>query len=131
MTCNSATYRLTVEVNLDVGNEEASSNDGTAAFKLVVAIRKNLSFPPNAVLNFATRSGWTKLLIASLTVGCSFTRSSCAPALVSGRIVDDSTGRLIPARIEIRSKAGKWFFPDSVGGSAVRYQKQNWINTNA
>ena len=54
-------------------------------------------------------------------------------ALVTGEVVDGSTSRLVPSRIYIQSQAGKWFWPESASsqGSAVRYEKRNWINPNA
>lgn len=54
-------------------------------------------------------------------------------AAVTGEIVDSRDGRLIPARLYIQSDDGRWFFAESgsAGGSAIRYEKRNWINTNA
>src|SRR5438876_6414552 len=54
-------------------------------------------------------------------------------ATVTGEIVDSDGGRLIPARLYIQAGDGRWFFAESVlpAGSAVRYEKRNWINTNA
>ena len=54
-------------------------------------------------------------------------------ALVTGEIVDQSTGKPLPARLYIQSDAGRWFFPTSSapGASAVRYQKQAGKATNS
>ena len=67
---------------------------------------------------------------AGLTIA--FAPIRLAAVTVTGEVIDDKTGRVIPGRIYIRSDSGKWFFPQSASpeGSAVRYQRQNWINTN-
>lgn len=43
-----------------------------------------------------------------------------------GQILDAKTGKLIPARIYVRSSQGKWYFPKSASpkGSAIAYRKQ-------
>ncbi len=53
--------------------------------------------------------------------------------LVDGEIVDDGSGKPLAARIYIHGANGIWHFPKSASasGSAVRYEKRNWINTNA
>jgi len=50
-----------------------------------------------------------------------------------GVVVDHKTGRPLPARIYIRSTEGAWHFVRSASpdGSAVRYEKQNWVNKDA
>lgn len=50
--------------------------------------------------------------------------------LIEGEIRDAQSNQPIPARIYIRHSAGQWHFPKSPGGSAVRYERINWINTN-
>ncbi|MGE4180489.1 MAG: hypothetical protein AB7J34_11745 [Limisphaerales bacterium] len=52
---------------------------------------------------------------------------------VTGRIIDATTREPIPARIYIQHEDGRWFFPESAdpAGSAIRYEKRNWINTNS
>jgi hypothetical protein len=54
-------------------------------------------------------------------------------AVVTGEIVDSLTGRLVPARLDIQGGDGRWFFAEAASpdGSAIRYEKRNWINTNA
>src|SRR5262245_29373359 len=54
-------------------------------------------------------------------------------ATVTGEVTDASTGQTIPSRVYIRHAHGRWLFPESTSsqGSAVRYQKRNWLNTNA
>ncbi|MCG8649982.1 MAG: CehA/McbA family metallohydrolase [Pirellulales bacterium] len=49
---------------------------------------------------------------------------------VSVQIVDADTGKPIPARLYLRDQSGQHYFFQSSSelGSAVRYQKQNWIN---
>lgn len=55
------------------------------------------------------------------------------PTLVTGRLVDDATGQPIPGRVYIQRADGRWSFPTSAvpSGSAVRYERRNWANTNA
>src|SRR5262245_20463081 len=54
-------------------------------------------------------------------------------AVVTGKIVDLGSGELIPARLYVRADDGRWLFAESASpaGSAIRYEKQNWVNTNA
>src|SRR5262245_59545563 len=52
-------------------------------------------------------------------------------ATVTGEIVDSRSGQLIPARLYIQAEDGRWFFATSPDGSAIRYEKRNWVNTNA
>jgi hypothetical protein len=42
-------------------------------------------------------------------------------------------GMCIPARLYVQSHEGRWFFAESTSatGTAFRYDKQNWVNTNA
>jgi len=51
-------------------------------------------------------------------------------AQVTGRIVDAETGDMLPARLYIQGPNGGWQFATSAapGGTAVRYEKQNWLN---
>ncbi len=48
-------------------------------------------------------------------------------------VVDDDSGTPLAARLYLESTEGKRFFfqTDAAGGSAVRYEKQNWINKNS
>jgi hypothetical protein len=59
--------------------------------------------------------------------------NSLDAATVTGEIVDSASERLIPARLYIEAEGGRWFFAESASdaGSAIRYEKRNWINTNA
>ena len=52
---------------------------------------------------------------------------------VTGEVVDEASGQVIPARIYIQRDDGRWFFPESAKpeGSAIRYEKQNWVNKNS
>jgi hypothetical protein len=54
-------------------------------------------------------------------------------ATLTGRVVDDATHRPIPSRVYIQAQTGEWLFPQSASleGSAIRYEKRNWLNTNA
>ncbi|MBN2507206.1 MAG: CehA/McbA family metallohydrolase [Verrucomicrobia bacterium] len=58
--------------------------------------------------------------------------ASPAPTL-TGEVLDEATGKLIPSRLYIQHADGRWFFPESAvsGGSAIRYERRNWLNTNA
>ncbi|TAG10871.1 MAG: hypothetical protein EAZ42_02305 [Verrucomicrobia bacterium] len=47
---------------------------------------------------------------------------------VRGHVIDAASGRPLPSRITLRNLAGSWFFPQSDGGSAVRYEKRNFRN---
>ncbi|HMJ66652.1 MAG TPA: CehA/McbA family metallohydrolase, partial [Candidatus Binatia bacterium] len=52
--------------------------------------------------------------------------------LVEGQIVDAQTGSPLAARLYIQGADGAWYFPKSASGqgSAVRYERRNWINSN-
>ena len=54
-------------------------------------------------------------------------------ATVTGEIFDARSRQPIPARLYIQADDGRWFFAESASpaGSAIRYEKQNWVNTNA
>jgi len=54
-------------------------------------------------------------------------------ALLRGQVVAERTGRPLPSRVYINGEDGKWYFPRPAAaeGSAVRYEKRNWANTNA
>jgi hypothetical protein len=54
-------------------------------------------------------------------------------AIVTGEVVDDASGQAIPSRVYLRGEDGRWFFPESAAaaGSAIRYERRNWINTNS
>src|SRR5262245_40777449 len=59
--------------------------------------------------------------------------TSLQATVVTGDIVDARSDAAIPARLYIQSDAGRWFFTESASpaGSAIRYEKRNWVNTNA
>jgi hypothetical protein len=52
---------------------------------------------------------------------------------VTGEIVDARSGQPIPARLYIQAGDGRWFFATSASanGSAIRYEKRNWVKTNS
>jgi hypothetical protein len=52
---------------------------------------------------------------------------------VTGRITDADTGQPLPARVYVQHDDGRRFYLSSADprGSALRYERQNWINTNA
>jgi hypothetical protein len=49
--------------------------------------------------------------------------AALASTEVQGTILDDQTGRPIPARVHIQSAEGRWHLVDSVGGNAVHYER--------
>ena len=52
---------------------------------------------------------------------------------VVGEVVDDASDQPIPSRLYIQHADGHWLFPESAApqGSAIRYERRNWLNTNA
>jgi len=56
--------------------------------------------------------------------------SAAALTQVQGEIVDADTGNLIPARLYIKRKDGRFFFARSASarGKAIPYKRRNWIN---
>ncbi len=49
------------------------------------------------------------------------------------QVVDAASGQPIPSRVYVQGDDGAWHFASPVGlqGSAVRYQKRNWINKDS
>lgn len=58
---------------------------------------------------------------------------AAARVTVTGSVVDAATAEPLPARVYLRRADGRWFFPESAaaGGSAIRYERQNWVNPDA
>ena len=52
-------------------------------------------------------------------------------ARVTGQILDAASWKPVASRLYIQSSGGEWFFAESIGGSAVRYAKTNWMNPRA
>ena len=52
-------------------------------------------------------------------------------ARVTGQMLDAASGKPVASRLYIQSSGGEWFFAESIGGSAVRYAKTNWVNPRA
>lgn len=52
---------------------------------------------------------------------------------VTGRVVDEATREPVPCRLYLQGADGRWHFPESasVAGSAIRYERQNWVNRSA
>jgi hypothetical protein len=74
------------------------------------------------------------LILASVGLSLSFLQTEPAvAATVIGQVMDAGTQRPTASRVYIQNQAGQWFFAESVSpqGSSVRYEKRNWVNTNA
>ncbi len=71
--------------------------------------------------------------LLACTPGPGWTADAPVTNTVTAEVIDDITGHLAPARVYIRSKDGKWFFPRAVGrqASVLRYERRNGANTNA
>ena len=56
-----------------------------------------------------------------------------SPTLVTGKIHDTASGRIVPARLYIQNERGDFFFAESAAtnGSAVRYDRQSGFNKRA
>lgn len=72
---------------------------------------------------------WLPLLCGA----ASATATAHAQTTLLGDITDAATGRPVAARVYIQGEDGRWHFAKSAvaEGSAVRYEKRNWVNTNA
>ena len=57
--------------------------------------------------------------------------TSLHAASLLGKIVDEQSGAYLAARVYVENAKGEWFFVESAeaGGSTVRYDKTNWIQT--
>ena len=68
----------------------------------------------------------------TLLVACSMSKAENV-TLLNGQIVDANSGKLLACRIYICDENGQWYFPRSASpnGSAIVYQKQNWVNKNS
>jgi hypothetical protein len=53
--------------------------------------------------------------------------------VVTGEVVEEASGQPIASRVYIQHADGRWFFPESASaqGTAFRYERRNWINTDA
>ncbi|MBM4001494.1 MAG: hypothetical protein FJ297_18495 [Planctomycetes bacterium] len=83
---------------------------------------------------FALRTGF---VLASFAACCAiesaYATTAMAQTPVRLRIVDRATQRPLAARVHLRREDGSWHFfrTADTGGSAVRYEKQNWINAGS
>jgi hypothetical protein len=48
-----------------------------------------------------------------------------------GEVFDALTSERLPCRLYLQGENGRWYFPESTQGPALRYERRNWINTNA
>ena len=73
-----------------------------------------------------------RLVSFSLIIACHFSFLLQSGEL-RGRVLDSQTGKPIAARIYLEDAKGQWFFVESVAvkGSAVRYDKTNWLRKDA
>lgn len=76
------------------------------------------------------RASFGVLAICSVVAICSM---ECVAAELRGTILDAATGKSVAARVYIESENGKWHFVRSADerGSAVVYDKTNWINARS
>src|SRR5262245_7862138 len=78
-------------------------------------------------------ANWLNESLRSVCFSVLLLATSLQGAVVTGDIVDVRSGKPIPARLYIQADTGRWFFAESASpaGSAIRYEKRNWVNTNA
>lgn len=50
-----------------------------------------------------------------------------------GQVVDDRSGKAIASRIYVQNESGQWYFaePYDSQGETIRYEKQNWVNSQS
>lgn len=53
--------------------------------------------------------------------------------VISGNVFDSDTTRLLACRLYVQSESGAWHFaePAVPEGQVIRYEKQNWVNSNS
>jgi len=53
--------------------------------------------------------------------------------VISGRVFDAESGKSIACRVYVQSESGQWHFAEPAGpdGQVIRYEKQNWVNSNS
>lgn len=53
--------------------------------------------------------------------------------VITGQVIDDTTGKPLASRMYIKSDTGQWYFaePQSADGQTTRYEKQNWIRPDS
>jgi hypothetical protein len=53
--------------------------------------------------------------------------------LVVAQVLDDKSGHAIASRVYVQKDTGEWFFaePYDAQGEAIRYEKQNWVNSRS
>ena len=97
-------------------------------------IHSYAAFPKDESWHLQTMEKILRRAKPSLTTkSASSARTGSQAAVVTGEVVDEANGKAIPSRVYIRSDAGRWYFPNSAAaaGSAIRYERQNWLNTNS
>ncbi len=77
------------------------------------------------------RQLWSALLIAYVGILTNYANSQERTLRVN--VVDADSNEPIAARLYLKTDSDRWlyFSTDDVEGSAVRYEKQNWINKNS
>ncbi|MGI9243580.1 MAG: hypothetical protein ACR2RV_22455, partial [Verrucomicrobiales bacterium] len=73
----------------------------------------------------------SRLLVSLLLLTAWASRAPAAE--LRGVVVDADSGEVLPARIYVEGPGGSWHFVEAAepGGSAVKYDKVNWINRNS
>lgn len=73
-----------------------------------------------------------RLAGAAVLLSAFIVSARCAAAELRGEIVDAATQQPIPARVYLQHESGRWHFVRCAAerGSAVAYDKTNWINPN-
>lgn len=86
-----------------------------------------------AVTNAAERAAALEPVHAAERFWETKVSQSIVRTAVAGTVLDEVTGEPIPCRLYVQDTQGRWFFAESAtpDGSAVRYERQNWVNRNA
>lgn len=79
------------------------------------------------------RSILSRLLLIGLSILACHSTAVADDGVLRVRVVDADLGHPLPARLTLSSESGKFytFASDDNAGSAVIYDKQNWINKNS
>ncbi len=124
---NSAQFAMTAPWYVEIGGEKMKPRRQDTEFFLEWT-RQRMA----AVKSAITEPDQQKSAFEVLSTAENFWRGMAGTVQkltqVRGRILDAATATAMPGRIYIGNSKGSWFFPESDGGTAVRYEKRNFNN---
>ena len=120
-------FAMTAPWYVEIGGESMKPRKQDAEFFLSWT-RRRMEEVKNAIPELDKQ----RSAFATLAVAETFWRDKLGSVQslvkVHGSVLDAASKAAMPARIYIQNAQGAWFFPESDGGNAVRYEKRNFNN---